>query len=110
MNKIKVYSRYNIEAALLLGKQIMLGRKQRKWTESELAERAGISRSTVQKIEKGDVTCAIGLVFETAVLVGIKLFDPGPINLTTQINHTDDKIALLPKTIRKVKKKVDDAF
>jgi transcriptional regulator with XRE-family HTH domain len=35
----------------LLAKQIQLGRKQRKWTEHELADRAGISRATLQKTE-----------------------------------------------------------
>jgi DNA-binding XRE family transcriptional regulator len=108
--RVRAYSRYNIEAVTLLGKQIMLGRKQCRWTESELARRAGISRATVQKIEKGDMTCAIGLVFETAALVGITLFSSDVINLNTQINNADNNIALLPKSIHKTKKKVDDDF
>lgn len=110
MKKARAYSRYSIDAAILLGKQIQLGRKQRKWTESELAERAGISRSTVQKIEKGDMSCEIGLVFETATLVGIKLFASEVTSLSAQIKNTDEKIALLPKSIHKQKKEVDDAF
>jgi len=32
-----------------MGEQIKLGRKQKRWTENELAERAGISRATLQK-------------------------------------------------------------
>ena len=42
MTKDRIYSSYTREAASLLGKQIRLGRKQRKWTEQELAERAGL--------------------------------------------------------------------
>lgn len=61
------------EAAVLLGEQIKLGRKQKRWTENELTERAGISRATLQKIAKGDMSCAIGLVFEVATLVNIPL-------------------------------------
>lgn len=110
MVKARTYSRYSTEAAVLLGKQIKLGRKQRKWAEHDLADRAGISRATLQKIEKGDLTCAIGLVFEVATLVGVKLFDTGNTSLTMHIERTDDKITLLPKAIHKSKKVVDDDF
>ena len=75
MVKDRTYSRYAREAAALLARQVRLGRKRRKWTERELAERAGISRATLQKIEKGDLSVAIGLVFEVAALVGVTLYD-----------------------------------
>ena len=110
MIKSRVYSHYTIQTATLLGKQIRLRRKQRKWTESELAQRAGVVRATIQKIEKGDVNCAIGLVFEVATLVGVKLFAEDSHVLTDIINRTDDKIALLPKSIHNHKKEVDDDF
>jgi DNA-binding XRE family transcriptional regulator len=70
MAKQRTYSKYAQEAALLLGKQIKPARKQRKWSEQNLADRAGISRVTLQKMENGEMTCAIGLVFEAAALVG----------------------------------------
>ena len=110
MDKIRTYSRYNIEAVTLLGKQIKLGRKQRKWTEVELAQRAGISLSTVKRLEKGDMTCAVGLVFEVAMLVGVKLFGGDNLTLETWKERIDDKIALLPKTIRNIQKELDDDF
>ena len=111
MPKTKSYSRYSIEAASLLGKQIKLGRKRRKWTESELAERAGISRATVQKIEKGELSCVLGSVLELASLVGVSLFDADDIRgLNRQRERIDDKIALLPKRIHKSRKEVDDDF
>ena len=94
----------------MLSKQIKLGRKQRKWTEHELAERAGISRGTLQKIEKGSMTCAIGLVFELAMLVGVKLFDTEKVSLAMHLDMTSDKIALLPKAVRTGRKAVDDDF
>lgn len=100
MEKQRIYSQYTQQAATLLGQQIRLGRKQRRWTESNLAERAGISRATLQKIENGDLSCAIGLVFEVAALVGIPLFESDNLPLNRQISHTQDKIALLPKRIR----------
>ncbi|MDH5763525.1 MAG: helix-turn-helix domain-containing protein [Nitrospinota bacterium] len=108
--KERTYSRYCRDAAQLLGKLIQLARKERRFSESDLADRAGISRSTLQRIEKGDLTCEMGLVFEVATIVGIKLFEADSRFLTMQIERADDKIALLPKTIRKSDKNLDDDF
>jgi transcriptional regulator with XRE-family HTH domain len=110
MGKVRIYSRYTHEAATLLAKHIQLGRKQRKWTEHDLADRAGISRATLQKIEKGDLSVAIGLVFEVAALVGVALFDEERGSLASHIARTDDKLALLPSAVRKRRKPVDDEF
>jgi transcriptional regulator with XRE-family HTH domain len=44
-------------------------------TIEELAERAGLSRDLVQRIECGDMGCAISAAFEAAAIVGIRLFD-----------------------------------
>ena len=110
MVKERTYSRYTREAATLLARQIQLGRKQRKWTEHELADRAGISRATLQKVEKGDLNVAIGLVLEVAALVGITLFDEDRTLLAAHIARTDDKLALFPSAVRKRRKSVDDEF
>lgn len=110
MAKQRVYSKYAQEAAILLGKHIKLGRKQRKWSERELADRAGISRATLQKIESGDMSCAIGLVFEVATLVGVNLFEQDKSPLSKHIEQVNDKIALLPQRIQTKTKVVDDDF
>lgn len=111
LKKERVYSRYSKEAAILLGKYIQLGRKERAMTEIDLADRAGISRTTLQKIEKGDPRCELGLYFEVATLVGVRLFNiESKATFKTDIDRLDDKLALLPKTIHKKKKEVDDAF
>ena len=106
----RAYSRYTREAAALLAKQVQLGRKQRKWTERELADRAGISRATLQKIEKGELSVAIGLVFEVAALVGVTLFDEERTSLAAHLARTDDKLALLPSAVRKRRKTLHDDF
>ncbi len=106
----RTYYRYSRHAVVLLGKQIRLGRKERKMTAQDLADRAGISRGMLQRIEKGDLKCEIGAVFEVATIVGIKLFDADDAALARRIDQTDDKIALLPKHIHKSKKAVDDDF
>lgn len=110
MTKQRTYSKYAQEAAKLMGAQIKLGRKQRHWSEQNLADRAGISRATLQKIENGEMSCAIGLVFETATIVGLKLFELDNHPLSKNIEHTQDKIALLPQRIKAKKKVVHDNF
>ena len=106
----RTYSRITRHAAVLLGKQISIARKERKMTAQELAERAGISRGLLQRIENGNLKCQVGAVFEAASLVGIKLFDADEPSLTARIRQADDKIALLPKHIHPGTKIVDDDF
>jgi transcriptional regulator with XRE-family HTH domain len=110
MAKLRTYSKYALDAALLLGQQIRLARKKRRWSEANLAERAGISRSTLQKIEAGEMSPAIGLVFEVATLAGVPLFEQDSQRLETSIDLTQSKIALLPKRIREQAKVADDDF
>lgn len=106
----RTYARYTREALLLLGKQIKLGRKQRRMTEHELSERLGVARSTLQRMEKGDPKVEIGIMFEAAAMVGIKLFSADETELKAQISRTDDRIAVLPKHVYKTGKQIDDEF
>ena len=110
MTETRRYSGYSQEAVSLLGKQIKLGRKQRRWSELECAERAGISRATLQKIEKGNMSCAIGLVFEVACLTGVPLFQSESASMADKLGRVEDKISLLPERVRKTSKEIDDDF
>ena len=110
MPKARTYSQYTKEAASLLGQLIKIERKKRRWTEKDLAERAGVARETIQRIERGDPTCSIGLVFEAASLVGVPLFGSDHTPLATHLDRTAEILSLLPKTVRKGKKAVDDDF
>ncbi len=104
------YSRYGREAAELLGHMIHNARLERAWTVAELAERAGVSRGLVQRIENGDMGCSIGAVFEVAALVGVHLFDAEPTTLTRHLAMARDKTTLLPKAVRPRSKAVKDEF
>ena len=106
----RTYSRYSRDAVTLLGGLIRTARKERKLTVQEVADRAGVSRGLLQRIEKGDLKCEIGAVFEVATIVGIKLFDADESSITRHIRQTEDKLALLPKSIRKTTRVVDDDF
>lgn len=46
-----------------MGENIKLARKRRKLTAVQVAERAGIARSTLYLIEKGDSSVAMGSYF-----------------------------------------------
>ena len=107
---IRTYSRYSRDAVALLGKLIRSARKERSLTTQELAERAGISRGLLQRIEKGDLKCGIGTIFEVATIVGVKLFEAEETTLTKHIRQADEKLALLPKSVRKPTPVVDDDF
>lgn len=106
----RTYSRYSQEAMALLGSLIRAARKERKMTAQELADRAGISRGLLQRIEKGDPKCELGATIEVATIVGVKLFDAEATTLTKHIRQTEDKLALLPKSVRKKVKVADDDF
>ncbi len=93
-----------------MGQMILLHRKERKMTAQDLADRAGISRTTLHKIERGDMKCEIGIVFEVAVLVGVKLFETEATAIDALRERTEDKIALLPRSNRKFKRNIDDEF
>lgn len=110
MSNVRTYSQYSRKASALLGQLINLYKKEQKLTSQDLADRAGISRTTLHKIEKGNMKCEIGIVFEVAALVGIKLFDADSKSLDSLKERFDDKISLLPKSTHKSKVKIDDSF
>ncbi len=78
-------------------------------TAQELAERAGVSRGLIQRIEKGDPGCQIGAVFEAAAIVGVPLFAADDAGLGARIKDVDQRLTLLPKHTHPARD-VDDEF
>lgn len=109
-SRARTYSPLTAEALTLLGKQVRLARKQRRMSEADLAARVGIARSTLQLIEKGDPRVEIGLAFEAATIAGVSLFVPEGSSLAAQSERVDDKLALLPRSVRRPRKEVNDDF
>lgn len=103
-------SRYGRDAVVLLGQLIRQARIEKKLTTAQLAERAGISRGLVQRIEKGDPGCAIGAVFEAATIVGVRLFNADQAALSAAISAKAAMLTLLPKAARAPKIKTYDDF
>jgi transcriptional regulator with XRE-family HTH domain len=105
----RAYSPYTLEALQLLGEQISLGRRERRWTQSELAERAGISVRTLNRVEHGDPRVALGTAFELAALTGVALFQSDRERLSMDLDRTRARGAVLPSRVRR-REEVDDDF
>jgi transcriptional regulator with XRE-family HTH domain len=103
------YSPRTIEAAALLGARIRMGRRERRWTLEELAQRVGIGVVTMRKIEQGDPSVGLGIAFEAANLTGVALFHEEPSRLSLEAARVDDRLAVLPRLVRKPTR-VDNDF
>lgn len=57
--------------ARTLGEQLTVWRKLLGYTTAQVAERAGISRPTLAKIEHGDATVGLGSVIAVARVLGV---------------------------------------
>jgi transcriptional regulator with XRE-family HTH domain len=106
----RAHSRYTLEALDLMGKLIRAGRISRQLSGQDLADRAGISRSLLQRIENGDSTCAVGAVFEAAVIAGVPLFDEDQEKLGGHRSLTSERLSLLPQSARKPRRLIHDDF
>lgn len=106
----RIYSRHTMQAIQLFAALIKTARKKQRWSEAELAERAGISRLTVRKIEQGNPGTELGLYFEVATLLGIPLFSADSNKLAAIVHELDMQLALLPKRIDKESSEVFDEF
>lgn len=95
---------------MALGKMVKTGRLERGMTSTELSERAGITRKTLRNIENGEPGTEVGIVFEVAVLVGVRLFDMEERALAAHSARLDEKLTLLPKRARPSELEVDDDF
>lgn len=104
------YSRYSRDAAVLLGQLIRRARIERKLTAEEVAERAGMSRGLLRRIEQGDPGCSIGAVFEAAAVTGVKLFDADRGTLAAGISANTAVLTLLPQSVRVSTGAVKDDF
>jgi transcriptional regulator with XRE-family HTH domain len=108
----RTHSRYTTEAVLLLSRLIRVARIELNLTATEVAERAGISRSMLQRMEKGDPKCEIGAVFEVATILGINLFnaEQSSFTMAKHIRQTEERLTLLPQKARKKTKVINDDF
>lgn len=87
-------------AAQLLGAQVRQARIAHGWTIDALAERAGVSPTTVKKVERGDPTVGLGVAFDLATLVGVALFTDDQARLASEVAWAEERLTLLPQRVR----------
>ena len=104
----RVYAPVTVEAGRLLGSRVRQARRERRWTVEDLAERVGVSPVTIRKVEKGDLTVALGTAFEAAALVGVVLFHHDPVRRGLEVEYAAARLAVLPAAVRSGQ--VDDDF
>lgn len=105
------HSPYAVDAARLLGARIRLARRERRWSQEELAGRIGITARTVYKIEHGDLSVRLGAAFEAAALLGVPLFHAERSRLSAELDHAEARSALLPRPRRTPRdEEVNDDF
>lgn len=76
---------YSDEVKLIsknLGLRIRSARVRRKLRQEDLALNTGLSRSTIQSIERGDLSCSMGALFHVLWTLGVSneldlIADPG---------------------------------
>ncbi len=109
--KHRTYSRYTREALALLGGLLRARRTEQKMTAQSLADRAGVSRDMLHRIEKGDPRCEIGVAFELAAILAIPVFAaPELAGLQARRREVEARLALLPKAVHKARGEARDAF
>ena len=111
MAKVRhAYSRTVTYAAELLGAEVRQARLERRWSVRELAERAGVSTGTLQKVEHGDPSVSLGTAFDAAALVGVPLFYSDRERLGDEAVRARRRPVLLPTAVRKRARDLDNAF
>lgn len=109
MTRHRAYSPQTIEAARLLGARIKLARRERRWTLQELADRVGVTRVTMRKVERGELTVGLGVAFEAAAVTGVPLFHEESARRALESARVEDRLAVLPALVRRPAE-VDDDF
>jgi len=109
-SKKRSYARYTIAAVELLGTLVQIERKLRRMTAQEMADRLGIDRSTLQRLEQGDPKVELGLAFEACAILGIRLFEEDAQGLTMRLDEAGKRLALLPSRVRPRQLSVSDDF
>lgn len=104
---VKVYSTATTRACVALGTEVARARRERRWSQAELAERIGVSLGTLRSIECGSPSVTLGAAFEAAHVLGIDLFGgTDAVDARAADNHR--ALRLLPQRVRSVH--VDDDF
>lgn len=104
------YLSVTTNAVRALGQQLAVARRQQRRTATEVAERAGVTRVTLRRIEQGDPGVAIGIYFEVATVLSVPLFGREGRELAELVAQGQRDLALLPARVHVSLGEVDDDF
>ena len=108
MSRNREFSAVTLVALEMLAARVRLARRERRMRAAELAERVGVSLTTLRKVERGDPTVALGVAFEVAAMVGVALFHDDHQRRDLEAEHLATRLAVLPSVVRPPV--VDDDF
>ena len=109
-SKKRSYARYTIAAVELLGMLVQVERKSRRMTAQDMADRLGVDRSTLHRLEQGDPKVELGLAFEACAILGIPLFEEDAQGVSMRLDEVGKRLALLPRRVRPKPLSISDDF
>lgn len=110
LNMNSLLSKITVNYLKILGGLIKTTRLDKKYTQTELSNRANCSRQTIAKIEAGDPKTAIGTYFEICYVLGIPLFVENETDLAKLSLTLNNLNSLLPQRIKHKQKKINNDF
>lgn len=105
--RVTVYSTPTRAACAALGSEISRVRRERRWSQTDLANRVGVALGTIRAVEKGSPSVTLGVAFEAATVLGIDLFG-GQALAVARAAENRRTLELLPQRVRA--EAVDDDF
>lgn len=97
-----------------IGELIACARKEKQWTQEDLAQRIGVNRMTLGRIERGAPEVAIGWYLTAAWLLGLPILTWQAIGEGRSDTVVGDLLiklkSTLPSRVRHRPKKIDDDF
>ena len=100
-SKKKSYARYTLAALARLGQLVAIARKEQRMTAQALAERIGVARGMIQRLEAGNPKVDIGVAFEACTILGVPLLgEDDAATMTLRVDDGRSRLALLPRYAR----------
>lgn len=73
--KPRTLSHRTVDAAEIMGLQIAVFRRWKRYTVAELAERVGVTPAMVSRAERGDAEVPLRVYLEAFTVLGVPVFD-----------------------------------
>ena len=100
-SKKNSYARYTLAALERLGQLVAVARKEQRVTAQDLAERIGVTRAMIQRLEAGNPKVDIGVAFEACTILRIPLLGEDDVgSMTLRVEEGRRRLSLLPSYAR----------